>query len=215
MPFRLTNIDAYLLDKVNLTLGGTKVQFQFPPIIKSDSKSFNWNEIDIKNIEPMATFQGAKARVIDLKWVYVVTGQSGWSAKKISDMVKSIRGFFYQQIMAQFAGDNPPAVTPEASTGGPPKPVNNYAKSLIVRFNAYNVVGIGTQDGQIAFRSEGVDITHSDVIIDDNSGTYPLKTELSMKLKLWTQGEGADKKPMDATPGLSPASYIMGNTGWY
>lgn len=174
--FQLSEIDRELASKSRLKLlalpsGGRQrsrsgrnnstvnVKFQFPPIVKSDNKTVNWKEVDLRSAEPFAYFMGAKAREILFKWTYIVTHTDGgeWDIETISSLVKNIRGYFYQSV-----SDN-----------------------LIVDFYVYDVVG-DSKSGSMSFRSDGINVDHSDTVIKDGDKYYPLRTDLSMKLKLWT-----------------------------
>ena len=202
MPFQLLPFDDLLTSRTELELVGKRiVQFQFPPIIKSDNKHLNWNEIDMRNIEPLGIFQGSKAREIEMKWTYIVTGGK-WPAKKIAEMVKGIRSFFYASMMGVYG------------EGG---------ETVIIRFHSNDVIG---RPGirPFTFRSDGINISYSDVMVTDTpSGlrdlymdVFPLRTDLSMKLKLWSEGErqkGSENEKMTKIQGLLSATDIAPD--WY
>lgn len=176
------------------------VPFQFPPILKHDNKLANWFEKDKALPEPFAIFYGAKPRDISLKWSYVVThlnNESGgniWNIDKISRKVKELRSYFYGWA----------------------------SEKLIVRLRAYNAVGEPNAQ-QMTFRSEGVSVSHSDVVIYDDGASYPLRTDIDMKIKLWTNlgiaesqdstGEGSE--PVVNVDGLKDLSFLANNKTWY
>ena len=177
MPFRISTFDTTLVSAAHLIMGSDLVFFQFPPIIKADSKAVEYEETNAANIEPIATFKGSKPRQIDLKWTYIVTNASAngvvWSADNVASQVKKIRSFYYQTINEWVAGDT----------------------KLSIKFQAYSVVGLpGLGSGGMSFRSDGVNISHSDVVVGDAGGYYPLRTDIDMKLKLWTSGEMKEDK---------------------
>ncbi len=209
MALQLTPFDRNLLNQVRLNMTGGRfgrgidVPFQFPPVIKSDNKGVEYDEINYKNIEPLAIFKSSNAREISMEWVYMVTGgpigDENWTAQRVSEIVKGIRGYFYATTLDQFQ---------ETDDG--------ETNNLIIKFSAYDVVG--TTQGNIdrryidtwTFRSDGINIRHSDTVITDGTASYPLRTDLSMKLKLWSRGEvpddadisGEDERAMHKMRGL-------------
>ena len=146
------------------------IPFQYPPVVKSDNKGCNWKEFDIHNAEPMAIYMGGKAREIDLGWTYIVNGQTmgsdglSWKTSTIANQVKLLRGYFYNTIGAD----------------------------MVIWFSAYDVVGSGGDHW--TFRADNITVTHSETLITDANGTYPLRTDLSLKLKFLTRLDrfGAD-----------------------
>lgn len=162
--------------------GFTVMRFQFPPIIKSDSKGGNWHEFDMRMAEPYALFKGGQPREIQLKTTYIVTNEptvngGTWNIDNISTLIKHYRSYFYNQI----------------------------GTALIIDFRAYDVVGnsasgglnfndgAGTDQGgsldvpfTYTFRAENVSIEHSDAMISDGGMAYPLRTDVSLKLKFFT-----------------------------
>lgn len=141
---------------------GRRVRFQFPPIVASDSKAGNWQEVDYMHAEPYAIFMGGRPREISLQWFYVV-GLGGWRVSDVSSQVKFIRSYFY----------------------------NRVGNSFVINFGAYDVVGPG-RDGVAntwTFRSDSVTVQHSNTLISSESNDiYPLRTDISMILKLYTDG---------------------------
>jgi hypothetical protein len=218
--FKLHDSDATLLKGAKLTLhnslmpnSGGEVDFQFPAIIESDNKHVEYTEGNLANIEPLAVFKGSKAREISLKWYYIVTGAKlnnvTWNCKNIADRVKRVRGYFYQTI-------------------------NNFTqgKGLQVTFKAYDIVGgvlggtpaiafgggaTANKGKEITFRPAGIDVSYSDRIITDSSGTYAFKTDLKMKLNLWSQGEGDEEgDTMTQLPWLDGVEEIkIAGPDWY
>lgn len=196
MAFVRTPIDRRLANNgvvMNLTSAGNSthiVRFQFPPTIGSDNKAVEYNETSYKFIEPVTLFKGAKAREISLKWQYVVTGGE-WGINAIESQVKLTRGYFYTTIQTQ---------------------IQDKA-AIIIKFRAYNEVGPG--GGTFSFRGEGIDVKFKGPIIEEGGKTWPLVTDLSMKLKLWTKAEASEDTPAVELPGLQAAKRLLGNPGWY
>lgn len=203
MAFKLHPVDAKLVQRVKLVLHNPQfsdigkaviVSFQFPPHLESDGKGLRWNEKNFKNIEPMAIFDGSEAREISLKWCYVVTGEKGWSVKDIAKKVKGIRGYFYQTI-------------------------NNWdddsGEGIRADFYAYNAVGPGT-GAVFSFRPTTLSVSYSDKIILTDDGSFPIKTDLNMKLRMWTKGaetDGDGDKPLQDLPWLKKVGDITAE--WY
>jgi hypothetical protein len=175
MSFQLTEFDRTLLDQITLELTtgkeqGTPIKFQFPPVVKSDNKSVDYKEHSMGNIEPIATFTGSGPRQISLAWVYVVTnGNSNgvkWTAREVAKQVKTLRNYYYSTNQKFYRGDG----------------------ILVINFGAYDIVGVSGQ-ASMSFRSDSVSISHSDTVVKSDDMYYSLKTDIEMKLKLWTKGQ--------------------------
>lgn len=109
----------------DLTKGSIDAQivpFQFPPVIKSDSKRAKWQENDIASYEPFAVWMGSDARKLDVQVEYVVTtrsnlfafpdedpniigapfdgsgGEDVWSVANIINIMRKIKSYFYITI---------------------------------------------------------------------------------------------------------------------
>lgn len=186
----LTEFDNYLCSQVSLELKlpttndigagrsstGSKIMFQFPPTIPSDGKSAEWEEINVRTYEPLALYMGNNARKFELKWTYIVTGKSSpnggpWTAKYISEMVKKVRGHFY----------------------------NVMGSDVVVLFSAYDVIGsMSAKTPPFSFRAESMNATQSETMISDgpNGFIYPLRTDITMSMKMWTtlQDENSAKR---------------------
>lgn len=77
----------------------TEIIFQFPPILTSDQKSANWEEIDVRSYEPLMIWKGASARKISINFIYIVTGNGGgWTIDKINQQIQSIKAYFYRSM---------------------------------------------------------------------------------------------------------------------
>ncbi len=167
--------------------GGTPLPLQFPPKITDDTKTANWNDIDLGTYEPLPIFKGSSARRITIECVYIVTGSANgrmgngagssfggptvggsissgnqWNTKFIAQVTKQVKAYFYRSIAA---GDNIPI--------------------LNVRF--YNHVGEGSGGPEANFRLTDVNITHGETLINDSQGVFPLFTKIRMTALLTTQ----------------------------
>lgn len=161
------------------TQNNAEVKFQYPPIVTSDNKGANWKTISVWGAEPVAYYTGAKERDISLEWAYIVTNENidgiVWDINTISKQVKALRSYFYTA-----AGDN-------------------GSKNLVVTFQAYDVVGGKGTAGDMSFRIENIGVTHSNTLITDGGLTYPLKTEIKMKIKLWTTASSGGRGAVGGT----------------
>ena len=191
MAFTIMEIDRSLAGSVMMEMTGGRrpagrVQFQVPATIRSDNKEAKYKEKDAKNVEPIAMFAGSGPREIALDWTYIVTGAKNWDTASIAEKVKKVRGYFYATMAGTIGANN--------------------ANNLVIKFRAYHVVGNG--NGWWSFRGMGINVKHGDTIIRDNNGQYPLRTDLSMKLKLWSQGETKDGEPMVKIVNIKKTSRI-------
>lgn len=182
--------DEKLLKKVYLRIPGlggrkakydnydtTAIKFQFPPLIKSDNKGGDWKEFNARMAEPISLYMGGKPREISLQWTYIVTNEptngEKWDVAAVSTYVKKVRGYFYNQAGAD----------------------------LIIYFKAYDIVGSAGGSEYWTFRAESISVDHtSSMILQPDGAAYPLKTDLSMRLKFFTTlNQKAYKKAEDAT----------------
>ena len=99
MPEQLyTAYDLNANAGMSLELLGSKVEFQFPPRILSDSRSGSWEEDLTKasstvGWEPIPVYKGSGARTISLEWDYIVDGRT-WGADKITQQLRLVRGYY-------------------------------------------------------------------------------------------------------------------------
>jgi len=189
MAFELAEIDRRLLELVELRYvkDNTTIKFQFPPIIKSDGKSVEYREANAGDEEPFALFSGANPRKISMEWSYIVTGGSWndvtWNAATIAKIVKTIKKYFYTRL--------------DKGIGGA-----KSASDLIMYFKAYDVVGSSKASATMSFRAENVSIRYSGELVVDGGVAWPLKTDVSMDIKLWTMAE-SNGDEQQKVPGLA------------
>lgn len=157
-------------------LGGSAntIKFQFPPFVTSDNKGGNWMEKDIRADEPIPIFMGGQPRVITVNWTYIVTGQSqGGLVWDIDTVAKYVKS-----VRSYF--------------------YNRAGANLVINFKGYEVVG-GSDTW--SFRADSVNVSHSQSLIWDGSKAYPLRTDMSMQLKFFTDmssaGAGASEPSGD------------------
>lgn len=98
------------------------IPFQFPPVIKSDSKRAKWQENDLASYEPFAVWMGSDARKLEIQLEYIVTtrgetfntpevetlgqevigapfdnsgGVDVWSVANITNIMRKLKSYFY------------------------------------------------------------------------------------------------------------------------
>ena len=202
------------IDKLPGPGNSAYMEFQFPPKITSDNRKGNWEEGELRGVEPVAVFATSGARDISLKWTYIVDG-GVWTAQRISNNIKKLRGYFAQ--LKGVAGA-PTRTDREALViqfkmwrhGDPSEPMSARIKSVDVKHGEtlvcddvdYNVFGLGVTKG-----CGGSDI--------DGAGghIFPLKSDITVDFKLWSSGAYTEE---DATahqdlPGLKSVAPPL----WY
>ena len=170
MPALLTQSDIKLSSELLFELPEdyqkfTKVEFQFPPKILSDSRKATWNEVEYKTqTEPIAIFASSGPREFALQITYIYDG-GVWGVDKISKQVKLMRGYFQRVKDA------------------------DAQRNLVIRLKLW---GIGGADPMSA-RMKSCDAKYSETMIydGDHKKAYPLRTDVTCDLALWTQGTAA------------------------
>lgn len=181
MPFQLTDYDRQLISNLNMEITGgdpafgtnfgVVIPFQFPPTITTDSKDGVWDLISFNKWEPQPIFNGANARRVSIRTVYAITGhtQNGilWNVERVAGVVRDIKGIFYVPAEGQLP---------------------------VFQIRMYNHI---PEDGrQLTFRCLSVSEKPGDTLITDSSGTYALKTEVSIDLEMVTQIVAGDREEM-------------------
>jgi len=195
MPFNLTNADGRLRDNpdIEIDFAGTKpiggkigtgaIKFQFPPIIKSDSKDLRWEQhLSTYNWEPQYHFKGANPRKISVVMIYVVGGPpiGGLPAtgRNISTEIKKIKSYFY--IGGKGSGGKLPVFR-------------------IKKFYDHIYGG-----GNSAWRGKDVTVSPSDAVIIDGDSFYPIKIEVTLSFEMATQITTDDGKAKKRHKNLPP-----------
>jgi hypothetical protein len=186
--FRLQEIDQIIAGAALITIldepeavdgipkGGSPIPIQFPPRIRDDSKTANWQENDVASYEPYAIWVGAGARKISVELQYIVTGNGDFTAKGIAEIARAFKGYFYRGIQE---GQAIPLVT----------------------LNIYEHMGGDTAN----FRMYDVSVTHGDTLIRDESsgGVFPLLTTIKFNAALATNiGAGGKIEGAQDIPNL-------------
>jgi len=171
------------------------IKFQFPPKILSDNRKGSWKEGDLRGTEPVSEFETSGPREITLSWTYIVDG-SGFTTADVAKEVHAIRGYFA-------------AV----------RDIKATSRNLIVDFR-YILYG---DNNEMSARIKAIDVKHGDTIICpsrqdyvlqnplirlDPSQSFPLRTDITVDLRLWTQGGETVTQDLDGLrKKLSPAWY--------
>ena len=134
------------------------VEFQFPPRVVSDGRASNWNENNARGIEPIAVFMGTGPRTISLNIRYIVDGCS-WTGSKIAEQVRKMRG----HNVVDGTADN---------------------DQLVAEIKMWGIGGGSTMSARIV----NVDVKHGEAIVGDGDGAYPLVTDVSLDVRIWSQG---------------------------
>lgn len=188
-----------------------QIQFQFPPRIKTDGKSGEWQETKTLMLsEPIAIFKNGNPRTFGLRWEYIVDGDT-WTTERISNICKNLRGYF-------------------ARTD------RKYLKVAdIGLYTVFMKLWLHGDAEKMSCRIENISFSHSDTIIipskeDQSRGVnnlpgsaknvidnvddseykrsnwnkydfaFPLKTEVTMDMKIWS------------TPFDTAAEYVAQST---
>lgn len=180
----ILSIDQTLCEQAMLNLGSiipstgsvvsTNVIFQFPPKMTSDGKDAEWKEGDQRGSEPVAFYATSGPRKIRLEWTYIVGERSGskyWSTNDVRAEVTKLRVYFYNLA----------------------NPSTKAGKEMIVMFKMWNH---GDPKTPFSARLLNVDIKHGKTYVtpNDPSLAYPLRTDIGVDLRLWTNsGTSASK----------------------
>lgn len=155
------------------------IEFQFPPKILSDNRSANWNEGNLPGNEPVANYQTSSAREMSLSFTYMVDDYSTsipgkvpngtWSIGRIKKQLVKLRGYFSQLKN------------------------NDLRRAQLIYFRYPLYTGYETW----SCRMKSVNIKHGETIVGTprlvTSGVFPLRTDVTIDLRLWTTGTTSDE----------------------
>ncbi len=161
----LTNIDLALASAASLTIKGSRVPFQFPPKVTSDSKAGDWKEEAKRGLEPTVVWTSGKSRTLAIEWTYIV-GEKGpggyiYTTEFIKQTVAWLRAYYIE------------------------KNVKGVGEDLIAKLKLW-LIG-GTKEYAVRFLT--IDVTHgkSIVVPDGNVNlAFPLRTDVKAKAAIWT-----------------------------
>jgi hypothetical protein len=181
----ILNQDGGLINNVlfGLTSGlrALPIEFQFVPKIVSDSRKATWNEHELPNNDAFAApVSTVGPRIMSMQWTYIVDeigdvpsfnfGQlfkvanpdGIWTIEKIKRNINALRGYFLT------------AKTQEDSS----------FKGLVARLRWPLLGGIGEWTCRIV----SVDVKHSENMVGNDRIMFPLRSDVSIDLRLWTTG---------------------------
>lgn len=192
--------DKDLAGDVSLRLRTGNIEFQFPPRILSDNRRGTWQEGELRGVEPIAVFATSGPREMTLSWTYIVDGDL-WNVDRIQTNVRQIRGYFAQI-----------------------RNMSSDSEALVVSFKMWK---LGDNAKRATCRIISIDVKHGDTLVGDALDGYPLRTDITVDLKIWTQGMAAftdiDAKDvgkaveairtatLDKSPGVDPVENVL----WY
>jgi len=176
------------------------LRFQFPPIIKGDSKGAKWDTLyDVPGYEPQYQYKGGKPRSMKLETVYVVGGPSsegkggpfnpalpgdqtgGWTADDVAKAIGDWKSYFYFQSVAQ-------------------------EKTLpVYKILMYRFLPGGGEQGLSQWRGINYNVKYSDTLITDSTGTYPLISTLTMAFELVSRIKTKDGETQKDHPNIDSA----------
>lgn len=165
MPARLTSHDSNLARDFGLRFeNGGKLNFQFPPKVASDGRKGNWQEEELRGREPIAIFSTSGPREITLTATYIVDGSSGLGVDKIHQQIILARGYF--------------ARVRELAT----------TRNLVCHLKMWHIGG----KNEMTCRITNVGVKYGDTLVGSGSEAFPLRTDLTLDLRMWTQGSCKD-----------------------
>jgi len=171
-----------------VAFGPNRIEFQFPPRVKSDSRTGEWTAVAVDGgktnnaqmEEPLFTYQGGNPRKIQMEWDYLVTdgeinafnqGGLAWTVDRITRNLTTLRRYAanVDQNVKQ----------------------NAVFDQLLIKLILYDIGGRES----MSYRSDGVTISYDDGLFIGNDRTFPLKTTVAMTLYSWpivgAQGKGS------------------------
>ena len=171
MPAQLTAHDKSLADSFIFRFAvlpgaaqnaNNLLLFQFPPKITSDDRKGNWKEGELRGIEPVAAFNTSGPREITITATYVVDGSADWSFQKVKTQVLLARGYFARVRQL------------------------NATRNLVCKFKMWAIGGTE----EMTCRIVNVGVKYSDTIVGVGDNAFPLRTDLTLDVRMWTAGAG-------------------------
>jgi hypothetical protein len=150
-----------------------RIEFQFPPKIKEDTRDGDWQE-DAGNLsmEALATYKRANPRKTTLEWTYIVgagstpnlnsVGGTRWTAGRIWNQLTTLRAYFSAPNLFL-------RVPPDWRTGS------------VVYLRIWGHGGVKL----MSYRLASVNIKHGDAMVGRGTGAFHLRTDVSVQLRPW------------------------------
>lgn len=187
MRFSNSDLIAFEEDSVKDDI----ILFQFPPKILSDNRGVNWSEGHLIGREPVAVIATSSPREISLSWTYMVEDYTvegidkgpirseTWSIAKIKQQVNTLRGY-----------------ASRASLQG------GFVDNMIVFFRYPWLTGSSSW----SCRLTNVNVKHGETLVGTPNNIFPLRSDISVDLRLWTTGavKRDDPTAVQRTAALSP-----------
>lgn len=160
----LIKADQLIRDKFEIEIAGAKIEFQFPPKVSTDTRTATWEEIDAASTEEVGIFMGSRERVFQIEWTYMVGAISRtWNIEKVAGECSKTRNYFYGAVADSTTG--PIAKVKLASHGDPDTPMT--------------------------MRLSDLNIKHGTAYVLEDDKAFPLRTDIAMTAKIWTQKDGS------------------------
>jgi hypothetical protein len=188
----ILDIDLQLADGAKFVIGPeggkqTRIFFQFPPKILTDSRTGSWEEAELPGSQPVNVYKTSGARKMTLEWTYVI-GARGWNTQDIRTQIINLRRYY----------------TAKAS---------ELANAFIVNFYIWKLGG----EKPMTCRLGNIDITHGKALYvprgadgkPDITQAHPVITNVKVAIQPWISGgpEGSaalnSLKPKAAAKGAS------------
>jgi hypothetical protein len=207
MVWQYTEADKRLIRKVTFELtqgvagcngrGGTsgKVDFQFPPKVTTDSRKGEWDEGDMRGIEPIATFSTSGPREITIQTSYIVDSfednSESWTIGRITKNIRTLRGYFGLIRNEKSAREN-----------------------LVIKAELWCIL---PKAGIVATgRLKSIDVKYGETMVfppNNAQNAFPLRSDVTLEFRLWTKAapDSDDDQETQDIKGLAP----RGNPAWY
>lgn len=171
--------------------GNSTLQFQFPPMVTSDSRRISWRLAEFPGADPLATISANSARNMTLKIEYIVENDSlinisnsrprlgaaasTWTIGKIKEQLNTLKGYF---------------------TG---MRASGTGQQMVVEF-AYALI---TGPLPSSVRINNVDVTYEGPHVGEAPYSHPLKSIATVDISTISQGN-LSQEPAAYWDGLAP-----------
>jgi hypothetical protein len=184
------------------SLARTPIEFQFMPKILSDSRKGSWDESEVLGREPVSNIATAGPRIMSMRWTYIVEDigkvpsrnainiqnpffRGIWDIGRIRKNLNVLKGYFLNAKRAH---------------------TSTHA-GLVCQLTWPLIGGIGTWTCRIT----SIDIKHSENMVGNRDIMFPVKSDVTIDLRLWTRGTqddidafGGDNAAIQNVDGMKP-----------